>query len=314
MRTLVLCTAWLMCACFGQNQSAPDEPPAQTEERDTRPAISNTNAAGSTCGGRSDCAADQTCVAQVCRYRRTSAAGEVLASAGEHQRASGDHRAAHDTYQQAIAAYEGAHAPVPPDVICGAALAALALRESPEDRERGAQAAHRCLHASLPGQPRRAEVVRILASMRFEGLNIAALDESQPEGFFTAETSRPTLDAIAVTLELSSGSPPVGYERIEPNLTGEPARRGIAECFVQDWEQRHLRETRASLLLKLTTRLRDMGNFEIYMSRVEVQQTANEPGFEACVARVLSTLVEEGPRFNRAAIWQVPIEVRARLL
>ena len=305
---------FLIGACFGPADPAPTENPTEEVTPPRTPATTTSNPAGSTCGGRSDCAADQACVAQVCRYRRTSAAGEVLATAAEQQRTSGDDHAAHETYQLALAAYEDQNAPVPPEVLCGAALAALALRESPDDRERGARTAHRCMHGALPGHAMRSEVIRVLASMRFEGLTLAALDESEPEGFFTQGATRPTLDAIDVELHVSGGSPPVGYDQIEPKLMGEAARRGIAECFVQDWEQRHLREARASLLLKLTTRLRDLGNFEIYMGRVEVQRTAEQEGFESCVERVLSALVEEGPRLNRAAIWQLPIDVRARLL
>lgn len=308
----IACSIACSSACFGPAQPAPA--PESTEEGETHASAAISNAAGSTCGGRSDCAADQACVAQVCRYRRTSAAGEVLATAAEHQRESGDDHAAHETYQLALSAYDSAHAPVPPDVICGAALAALALRESPEDRERGARAAHRCLHGALPGHAMRTEVVRVLAGMRYEGLSLSALDEAEPEAFFTEATTRPTLDAIEVTIRVSEGNAAAGYDQVEPKLSGEAARRGIAECFVQDWEQRHGREARASLLLKLTTRLRDLGNFEIYMGRVEVHQTTEQEGFEGCVARVLTALVEEGPRLTRAAIWQLPIEVRARLL
>lgn len=309
-----ICVSFLCAACFGQGQSPADPEETRDEPGEAHASAPTSNAAGSTCGGRSDCAADQACVGQVCRYRRTSAAGEVLATAAEHQRESGDDHAAHETYALALAAYESAHAPVPPDVLCGAALAALALRESPDDRERGARTAHRCLHGALPGHAMRNEVVRALAGMRYEGLSLSALDESEPEAFFTEATSRPTVDAIDVTIVVSGGSAAAGYDQVEPKLTGEAARRGIAECFVQDWEERHVREARASLLLKLTTRLRDLGNFEIYMGRVEVQQTTEREGFEGCVARVLSALVEDGPRLNRAAIWQLPIDARARLL
>lgn len=307
-----LCVLLAACgACFGPQAPAPTERTDETEQSPSMPSVPISHGAGSTCGGRSDCAADQVCVEQVCRYRRTSAAGEVLATAAELQRTGGDVHAAHETYRAAVAAYESASAPVPPDVLCGAALAALALRESPDDRERGAHAAHRCLHGSLPGHAMRTEVVRQLASMRHEGLTLTALDEAEPQSFFSEATTRPTLDAVEVDIHVSAEDA-FGYDQIAPRLTGEAARRGVAECFVQDWEQRHLRDARAGLLLKLTTRLRDMGGFEIYSGRVEVQSSA-EDGFEACVARVLSGLVEEGPRLGRATIWQVPIEVRARL-
>ena len=300
-------------ACFAPADT-PAERAAEPDEESSRSSPPTSHAAGSTCGGRSDCAADQACVGQVCRYRRTSVGGEVLATAAEQQRLGGDDHAAHETYEQALGAYEAANAPVPPDVLCGAALAALALRDSPEDRERGARAAHRCVHGALPGHAMRAEVVRMLASMRYEGLALSALDVAEPEAFFTEATTRPTLDAIEVAIRVSGGSPPIGYDQIEPKLTGETARRGIAECFVQDWERRHAREARASLLLKLTTRLRHLGSSEVYMGHVEVQAITEQEGFEDCVARALSASVEEGPRLSRGAIWQLPIEAHARLL
>ena len=270
--------------------------------------------AGSTCGGRSDCAGDQTCVAQVCRYRRTSVAGEVLAVAAEGQRTAGDARSAWDTYQQAIAAFQAAQAPSPPEVLCAAALAALELDEAPDERERGARAADVCLRGSLPGNPVRGEVLQSLARLRYEGLALSAFDQAQPESFFSESPSRPMVDAIEVAVVAPAGSEP-GRAELMTRLQGDDARRALADCFLQDWEHRHEREAHAPLLLKMTTRLRDMGNFEIYVGRAEVQKTTDaNDGFEACAATVLSAFVEEGPRLNRAAIWQVPIEASARLL
>jgi hypothetical protein len=270
---------------------------------------------GTSCAGRGDCTTDQLCVRNVCTYRLTSASGEVLAAAARAQVEAGDLEGALRTFDQAIEAFEAAEAPVPSRLTCGVAAAALRAARTPEARELAAKAADRCFRKSLPGVPERLEVQTALARLRYDGLAIARFDRPEPaDQFFSAPPTRPTVDAIDIAIDMAQQQDQPGYPELRVALQGEPARRAIADCFVQDWELRHERQASASLTLKLTTRLRDMGDYDAYEGTVEVTKTtAAEEGFEACLAGALTGVLGTGPRMSRVVAWQAPFEVAARL-
>jgi len=270
---------------------------------------------GASCAGREDCTTDQICVHGVCSYRLTSAAGEVLAAAARGQVEAGDLEGAVRTYDQAIAAFDAAEAPVPSRVVCGAATAALRAARAPETRELAAKSADRCFRKSLPGAPERAEVQSALARLRYDGLDLARFDRPEPaDRFFSAPPSRPTVDAIDIAIDMAQQQDQPGYTELREALQGEAAMRSVADCFIQDWELRHERQASAALTLKLTTRMRDMGDYDAFEGTVEVLKTgAAEEGFEPCLAAALTTALGTGPRMSRAVIWQAPFEVAARL-
>lgn len=269
--------------------------------------------AGTSCTGREDCPSDQVCVASACRYRETSVAGEILATAAQAQVEVGDWEGAIRTYDQAIEHYETAHAPVPPELLCRSAALILRTAADPEARERGARRADGCFRASLPGAAEREEVRRAVARLRFEGLDTGLFDRAEPaERFFTQEPSRPTVDALAIDVQLPDSEEP-GAEQVREQLAGEAAHRAIAECFVQDWELRHERSAQASLVLRYSTRLHDMGTYDVYEPDVSVEKTTvAEDGFEPCVARALSAAIT-APRGSRVVSWQTSMEITARV-
>ncbi|MCB9599665.1 MAG: hypothetical protein H6720_04845 [Sandaracinus sp.] len=286
----------------GPSTAAEDEGPPET-------------ASGATCAGNQGCPRGQVCVAESCRHRRTSVRAEALASAADAQRTAGDSEGALASYEEALSAYASAEAPVPADVACAAALVALRYYDSPEERERGARFADRCFRASLPGHPQRVEVLRAVGRLRYDGLALGAFDEATaPERFFTQEPSRPTVDAIELALSMPDATEP-GYDTVRETLRSEDATRIVADCFIQDWELRHQRQARASLILKLETRLRDMGDYDVYEGAFTVEKTALDvDGFEPCLAAGLTAyLAESGARVGRSARWQVPFEVAAQL-
>lgn len=270
---------------------------------------------GTSCAGRDDCTTDQICVRNVCSYRLTSAAGEILAAAARAQVEVGDLDGAVRTYGQAIAAFEATEAPVPSRVACGAAAAALRAAHTPETREAAAKSADRCFRKSLAGTPERTEVQAALARLRYDGLAITRFDRPEPaDQFFSAPPTRPTVDAIDIAIDMAQQQDQPGYPELRLALQAEPARRAIADCFVQDWELRHERQASAALTLKLTTRLRDMGDYDAFEGTVEVARTTPaEEGFEACLATALTTVLGTGPRMSRVVAWQSPFEVAARL-
>ncbi|MEM9070060.1 MAG: hypothetical protein AAGE52_16250 [Myxococcota bacterium] len=315
MRGSLWIALWVPLA-LGCPRPGPPRSDAQPREgNSSTTSLFSNHPAGASCAGRRDCAGDQVCVESRCRHRRTTVRGEVLAAAASAQRAGGDSRSALETYEQAMNAFEQAGAPVPPEVLCGAALTALAFRDSPPEQERGARSADLCFRGSLPGDPLREEVLRRVAALRYDGLSLAAFDENTPpDEFYSEEPSRPAADAVRVETTLSGASDQQGLTMVRETLTGDDARRAIAECFVQAWEQNHQRSARGSLLLKFTTRLRDMGAYEIYVGQIEVIKTdESDDGFEACSARTLSSLLEDGPRLSRPSIWQLPFDVNAEL-
>lgn len=272
-------------------------------------------ASGATCDGTPSCPRGQACVGGLCRHRRTSVRAEALASAAEAQRIAGDSEGALTSFEEALSAYAEAEAPPPSDVACSAALLALRYYDTPEERERGARFADRCFRASMPGNTQRVEVLRAVGRLRYDGLALGAFDEATaPARFFSREPSRPTVDAVELALSLPEATEP-GYTEVREALRSEDATRIVADCFIQDWELRHQRDARASLLLKLETRMRDMGTYDLYEGAFTVEKTSLDvDGFEPCLAAGLTAyLAESGVRVGRSARWQIPFEVAAQL-
>jgi hypothetical protein len=272
--------------------------------------------AGAACAGTPDCPSDQLCVEGRCQYQVTSVAGEVLASAGAAQLEAGDFAGAVRTFDQAIDAYENAEAPIPPEILCGAAIAAMQEGSSPDARERAARRADACLRGSLPGASLRSKVLEGLTRLRYEGLDARLFDQAEPaDRFFTMEPSRPTVDAIDIRVELPD-TDEKGAEEVKQVLNGEEARRAISDCFIQDWDLRHERRVSAALLLKLSSSMRDMGTYDIFVPEAEVTQTSlSQDGFEPCVAGALSALMSDAlpKNLGRRVSWQQPFEITARL-
>lgn len=268
---------------------------------------------GASCAGREDCPSEQVCVEHRCRHRETSVAGEILATAAQGQLEAGDWEGAVRTYDQAIEHFEAANAPVPPEILCGSAALMLRTATDADGRERGARRADACFRASLPGTPAREEVRRALARLRFEGLDTALFDRAEPaERFFTQEPSRPTVDALAIDVQFPDSQEP-GAQQLREQLAAEAAHRAIADCFVSDWELRHERQAHASLIVRYSTRLHDMGTYDVYEPEVSFEKTTvAEDGFEPCVARALGSAVT-APRASRSVSWQTSLEITARV-
>ena len=270
-------------------------------------------AAGSTCQSRDDCPSEQVCVRSTCRHRDTSQAGEVLAVGASKQMEAGDYLGALATFGEAIEEFEAVSAPLSPEVACGAALAALKGANEEDRRERAAREAYRCFRNSLSGDPMRVEVQIALARLRFDGLDLRLFDASEvPPSFFTQAPSRPTADAIQIQLDLpDSGAP--GFSQLRDKLLQEDAQRATSDCFVQDWERRHQRSVEAPLVLRFTNRLRDMGDYDLYVPEVEVSHTGTNPdSFSVCVSRALTDALSPGPRVGRSvSAWQEAFTVGA---
>lgn len=293
--------------------SAPTEPGGLLGPSSPRP-LPSVMAAGTTCGGRDDCASDQVCVQAVCRYRATSAAAEILAAGAAAQVEAGEVEGALRTYDQAVAAFHAANAPVPPEVVCGAAIAALRGARTPELRESAARRADTCFRGSLPGDAQRNEVRTSLARMRFDGLDAARFDRPEPaDRFFALQPSRPTADAVAIAIDIPDRDS-AGFAEVRDTLRSDPAKHAIVDCFVQDWELRHQRQATASLVIRYQTTLRDMGDYDTFDPSLEVAPTTPaEDGFEPCLARALTATLAPGPRGHRIVAWQEPFEIAARL-
>ncbi len=272
--------------------------------------------AGSTCTGA--CPREQVCVGGVCRYLHASASGELLATGAAAQLQVGDVDGALESYDRAAEAYRSASAEVPPDVLCGAALAALRAGTEHEQREAAAARCDACFRGSLPGYAMRREVQSALARLRFDGLDVGAFDEAAPPTrFFSQEPSRPTTDAIEIAISFGE-SDEAGFAELTERLRGDASQRIIGDCFVEDWQRSHERSLHADLLLKLRTRLRDMGDYDIFEPEIEIVPAsgAGSPeGFATCVATGLTTsTVEDLPRFRRQiSPWQEPFEVGVRV-
>ncbi|MCS6799931.1 MAG: hypothetical protein NZ898_15690 [Myxococcota bacterium] len=279
------------------------------------PTASTVMPSGAGCTGRADCPADQLCVAARCRHRATSVSGEVLAATARAQAEAGDLRGAASTFERAVEAFTAASVPVPADILCEAALAALRTAVDPVAREAAVRRADGCFRGSLPGDPVRAQVAAAVGRWRYDGLDVSAFDRPEPpERYFTLEPSRPTADAIEVAIDLPDRDGP-GWNDVGTALRGERARAAIADCFVQDWEIHHQRSARAALLVVFETRLRDMGTYDVYDPVVEVRATGlAQEGFEPCLASALTDVVRGAVRSGRGVTaWQVPFTVAAQL-
>lgn len=268
---------------------------------------------GTTCGGRDDCPSDQVCVESRCRHRHTSVAGEILASSARALAEAGDWEGAIEAYSDATAAYEAAHAPVPAELLCDQATLMLSTATTPEAREAGAARADACFRASLPGFAPREETRRAVARLRFQGLDVSLFDQEAPATrFFTQAQSPPTVDAIVVEATLT-GEEQGGLVDVRTQIEAEAAHRAIAECFIQDWEVHHERAAHGSLVVRYSTRMRDMGTYDAFEPELLVEKTTvAEDGFEPCVARALSANLTP-PRSGRVVAWQAPLEVSAHV-
>ncbi len=268
---------------------------------------------GTTCGGRDDCPSDQLCIESRCRHRATSVAGEILTSSAHALAEAGDWEGAIQAYTEAAAAYQRANAPVPADLLCEHATLLLSTATTPEAREIGAVRADACFRASLPGFAPREEARRAVARLRFQGLDVSLFDQDQPaERFFTQAQSPPTVDAVVVEAAITGDEQP-GVVQVREQIDADAARRAIAECFIQDWEVRHERSAAGSLVVRYSTRMRDMGTYDAFEPELLVEKTTvAEDGFEPCVARALSANLV-APRSGRVVAWQVPLEVAARI-
>ena len=270
-------------------------------------------ATGTTCGGRDDCPSDQVCVDGTCRYRETSVAGEILAASAAALVEAGDWEGATRTFDEAIQAFDDAHAPVPAEILCGSASILLGTSTDADGRERGARRADLCFRSSLPGFPARDEVRRAVARLRFEGLDVALFDRAEPaERFFTNEVTRPTIDALAIDVQIPE-SQDATLEPLRTALATDAAHRAIAECFVQDWEVRHERSAHASVVVNFATHLRDMGTYDVYEPQLTVAPTTvSQDGFEPCVAGALQQAITF-PRGARTVAWQSTVDIDAHV-
>lgn len=291
--------------------AGPVSTPARRAQASRRPP------AGATCSGRDDCTSDQACVEGRCSYRETSVAGEVLAAAAEAQASSGDWDGALETYELAFRAFETADAPVPPEIACGAAELILRTATDAEARERGARRADLCFRITVPSHPARVAVRRALARLRFEGLDISLFDRAEPaERFFTQQQSRPTVDAVQVDVQMPDLEPrePASHTAIRERLRSEAGTAAIAECFIQDWELNHDRAATADLRMAFTTRLRDMGTYDVYEPVLTITQTTTaQDGFEPCLAHALPSLFDPENRSLRGEAWEQTVRITARV-
>ncbi len=325
-RPLSASVAWA-CLALATLGSTCEAPPSATghEGRDEASASAGVSSssssslelpalpAGTSCGRNADCPSEQVCVEASCRHRRTSVAGEILASSAQSLASAGDWDGAIATYRSAIEAFQATHAPVPAEVVCEQAALMLSTATDPEHREAGAVQADACFRASLPGFAPREEVRRAVARLRFQGLDVALFDDDEPAArFFTQEQSAPTVDAIELEAHITAEDLP-GLEDVRAQLASDDAHRAMAECFIQDWEIRHEREARGALVLRYSTRMRDMGTYDAFTPELVAEKTSpGEDGFEPCLARALSATLT-APRAGRVVSWQAPLEVGARI-
>jgi len=325
MFVAVACAATLLLGC----QRRPSQPSGGGESDSTesggggassgssdRAQASRRPPAGATCDGRDDCTSDQVCVESRCRYRATSVSGEILAAAAHAQGATGDWGGAIETYQAAFTRFHEQDAPIPPSVVCAAAELTLRSATDPEARERGARQADLCFRTTVPAHPARQGVMQALARLRYEGLDISLFDAEEPaERFFTQEPSRPTVDVVETEIEMPELDPPRrSHTSVKETLQSEDGRRTVAECFVQDWESRHESTATAELVLRYSTRLQDMGSYDVYVPQLEIEgSTGAEEGFEHCLAQGLSGLFDPNARGARGEPWNQAVRFHARI-
>jgi len=289
---------------------------SQQSGRNRRAQASRRPTAGATCSGRDDCSGDQVCVQGTCRYRATSVSGELLAAAAAAQEATGDWQGAMETYESAFERFREADAPVPPSIGCLAAELTLRNATDAESRERGATQADLCFRTTVPAHPARRPVLAALARLRFEGLDMNLFDGEEPaERFFTREATRPTVDVVRSDVQMPDLEPETrSHTAVRELIEGEDGRRMIAECMVQDWEGRHESEASAEIVLRFSSRLVDMGSYDVYQPRIEVERTTtSEDGFEPCLARSLPDLFDPDNRSIRGESWNQAIRINATI-
>ena len=302
-------------------EAGPEDEASESESSDQtgttrRAQASRRPPSGATCTGRGDCTSDQICVQGACVYRASSVSGEILASAAAAQEATGDWEAAIETYNAAFARFREDHAPVPPAIGCRAAVLTLRNARDADAREQGARQADLCFRSTVAGHPARTPVMRALSRLRYEGLDMAAFDRSEPAAqFFTEEASRPTVDVVRTEVQMPDlESESRSHTAIRELLLGEDGVRTIADCFVQDWETRHEAEAEAELVLRYTTRLRDMGSYDVYAPEIAVEgTTGTEEGFEACLVRGLPDLFDPNNRSIRSEPWNQAVRFTATI-
>ncbi|MBK8173642.1 MAG: hypothetical protein IPK60_25345 [Sandaracinaceae bacterium] len=275
---------------------------------------SNAALAGTSCRGRDDCASDQVCMQNTCRARRASAAGEILAASARAQLEAGDLVGALQSFDQSLERFRALNAQPPPEVVCGAASAALRGAASPEDRENAVKRADSCFRNSLPGDPSRSDVRLGLARLRYDGLDLTLFDRPEPAPrFFTQPPTRPTIDAIEISFELPERDDP-GYVALTTALRDEGATRAVSGCFIADWESRHERTAEAQLTLKYSTRMHDRGSYDSFDPLVEVVATVPVDNlFTNCLAENLTAALGPGPRVNHLVSWQETFVLAARV-
>lgn len=305
-RGIFIATGLALAGCPGADATHGDPHPREDGDPPQRPP-------GLSCRSGRDCPAAQDCVAGVCHHAETSRAGEILAVGASNQMEAGDLKGALTSFEEARQAFERVEAPVPAPILCGAAVAALRLADDEATREEAAQAADRCFRGSLPGDPLRAEVQGRIAQLRFDGIDLKLFDQEEAAAmFFVEEPSRPTADAIQVSLDLPA-STSTGFDALQEALLSEKARVEIRSCFVADWERSHDRSITADLVLRFRTRLRDMGDYDAYAAEVSV--TEAEEGsqlFATCLSKGLTEALQPGPRVGRVvSAWQEAFLVQA---
>ncbi len=276
------------------------------------PTRSSGTPAGASCTASRDCAEGQACVGETCRATRTTVQGELLAASAAQQLAAGEFVEANETYVAALRAFEQANVPVPPAVLCGSAEAALGSPREAVPREIAARRAFACFRGSLPGDPARVRVLEKVAEVRHEGLDLAAFDEAEtPTEFFTAPRRRPDPGAVRVHVELA-GQPGAGSAEIDARLQSAPVAQAVVACFLADWELHHQRRVEATLPIRVSSRLRDMGSYDIYEASVSIDAGGpEERGFGPCTARALESIFAESIRMARTVSWNASITVRA---
>jgi len=240
-------------------------------------------------------------------------AGEILAASASALVEAGDWEGAIRTYDQAMQAYNDSHAPVPAELLCQSASIILSTSTDAEGRERGARRADQCFRGSLPGYPPREDVRRAVARLRFEGLDVALFDRAEPaEQFFTGDVTRPTIDALAIDIQVPD-TEDMTLAPLRTALATDEAHRAIAECFVQDWEVRHERSAHASVVVNFATHLRDMGTYDVYEPALTVAPTTvAQDGFEPCVAGALEAAITF-PRGARTVAWRTTVDIDAHV-
>jgi hypothetical protein len=321
LRALALFTLLALAACSDRPTLSPAQPAEETEPTTGDPeaqreAASRRPPAGASCAGSSDCSSGQQCVEHRCRYPRSSVRGEIMASAATLQSQAGDYDGALRSYEAVFEAFAEANAPIPPEIACHAAAMMLTSATDEETRERAAQRADLCFRSSVAGFPGRVAVREALARLRFEGLDLSHFDAAEPQDrFFTEEPSRPTVDAVQVSITLPELERPLAsYTQVGELLRSEDGTSAVAECFISDWDLRHNRSASAELIFRYTTVLRELPDYDIWIPTIEVQQsTTAQDGFEPCLAAAIPALLEGIERAPRRETWSQPIRFEARV-